>query len=301
LNISIKQLRAFMALYEQRNFTRAAASVFLSQPAFSALINGLETEVGFRLFDRDTRSVRLTPDGEAFFQIALRHIRFHNDSSKEIKAISRGETGRVCIAALPSVAVSWLPAVLPDFRQRYPHVRVELIDAPSDRCIQVLNDNIADFALTAFQPNNEELKSEKLCIEQFHLVCHKDHPLARHASVKPEQLHDHLMLNFSHLTSIRQHLDQALPPQARYDTMEVEQLTTMMGLIAAGLGVSIIPELALYQFRHPDLAIRPLDGLNVFREIHLIRRTDRTLSLAAENLCAAVVDYARAAFGTKSN
>lgn len=301
MNISIKQLRAFMALYEQRNFTRAAASVFLSQPAFSALINGLEIEVGFRLFDRDTRSVRLTPDGEAFFQIALRHIRFHDDSSKEIKAISRGETGRVCIAALPSVAVSWLPGVLPEFRRRYPQVRVELIDALSDRCIQALNDNIADFALTVFRTSNEELQSKKLYTERFHLVCHSSHPLAAFASVKPEQLHGHLVLNFSHSTSIRQHLDHALPAQANYDTLEVEQLTTMMGLIAAGLGVSIIPELALYQFRHPDLAIRPLEGLGVFREIHLIRRTDRTLSLAAENLCSAVTEYAKANFAEGHN
>lgn len=294
MNITIKQMRAFMALSEQRNFTRAAASVFLSQPAFSALINGLETEVGFRLFDRDTRSVHLTPDGEAFYQIAARNIRLYEDSAKEIGAIRQGEQGRVCVAALPSVAVAWLPGILPEFRKQYPDVRIELFDAPSDRCIQLLNDGIADFALTAIQVSNEELHSEELCSETFHLVCHKDHRLAASDVVSVGQLQNELVLNFSKMTSIRQQLEHMLPADARYDSLEVEQLTTMMGLVAAGLGVSIIPELALYQFRHPDLVIRPFSDLRAFRHIHLLRRTDRTLSIAAENFCRALTEYARA-------
>ncbi len=296
MNVSIKQLKAFMALCEQRNFTRAASAVFLSQPAFSALINALETELGFRLFDRDTRSVHLTPDGEAFHAIAQRHIRLYEDSEKEIKAIGRGETGRVYVAALPSVAVSWLPAILPDFCRAYPQVRIELYDAPSDRCLQMLNDNIADFALTAFRVNDDELCSEKLCSERYHLVCRKDHPLAQHESIRLTDLDGHMVINFSQRTSIRQVLDHALPPDGRYHTFEVEQLTTMMGLIAAGLGVSLVPSLTLYQFLHPDLVTRPL-AEELFREVHLIRRVDRSLSSAAENFCSALVSHARAIFG----
>lgn len=292
MNVSIKQLKAFMALYEQRSFTRAAAAVCLSQPAFSAQINALETELGFRVFDRDTRSVRPTPDGEAFHAIAQRNIRLHDDSEKEIRAIARGETGRVYVAALPSVAVCWLPAVLPDFYQAYPKVRVELFDAPSDRCLQMLNDNIADFALTAFRINDEELCSKKLYSERYHLVCRHDHPLAQHDSVGLAQVQEHMVINFSRRTSVRQVLDHALPMDGRYHTLEVEQLTTMMGLIAAGLGVSMVPSLTLYQFRHPDLVTRPLVEEGLFREVHLIRRVDRTLSTAAEKLCSALIQYA---------
>jgi DNA-binding transcriptional LysR family regulator len=293
LNISIKQLRAFLALREHCNFTRAASGVCLSQPAFSALINGLETEVGFRLFDRDTHRVHLTPDGEAFDKIAIHLIGLYDASTKEIEALARGERGRVCIAALPSVAVSWLPAVLPPFRERYPKVRVELIDALSDRCLQALSDGVADFAVTTFRDDHEDLQSEKLCSEAFYFVCHKSHPLAGKRTTRLEDLHGKVLLNFAGSTSIRQYVDDATPRQILKDSLEVEQMTTMMGLVSAALGACVIPELALYQFRRPDIVIIPLEDFPVRREIHLIRRSDRALSTAAQNLCDALIAYAK--------
>lgn len=291
MNISIKQLRAFMALVEQRNFTRAATQVFLSQPAFSALINSLEEAIGFRLFDRDTRSVKLTQDGQAFIHIAQRHLRLYDDSAKEVEAIARGERGKVCIAALPSVAVNWLPSVLISFRRQYPSVKVELIDALSDRCIQAVIDGIADFALTAVQTKNDALEYKKLCTESFFLACPKHHPLAQQQVVHIKQLQGTMLLLFSNTTSIRQHIEGCLPPGTLQDTLEVEQLTTMMGLIAAGLGASIIPALTLYQFAHPDIIIRPLEGLDIYREIHLVKRIDRCFSLAAQNFCTTLMAY----------
>lgn len=292
MNISIKQLRAFLALREHCNFTRAASGVCLSQPAFSALINGLETEVGFRLFDRDTHRVHLTPDGEAFDKIAIHLIGLYDASTKEIEALARGERGRVCVAALPSVAGSWLPAVLPPFRGCYPKVRVELIDALSDRCIQALNDGVADFAITTFRSVSEDLQSKRLCSEAFYFVCHDSHPLAARKAVRLDELHGGVLLNFAGSTSIRQYVEDATSRQIFKDSLEVEQLTTMMGLVSAGLGACIIPELALYQFRYPGISIIPFVDFPVRREIHLIRRTDRILSTAAQNLCDALIAHA---------
>lgn len=292
-NVTIKQLRAFMALKAEHNFTRAAASVFLSQPAFSALINGLENEVGFRLFDRDTRSVRLTPDGEMFTHIATRFIKMHQASIQEVEAIANGGKGRVCLAALPSVAVNWLPAVVPPFRKEYPKVRVDLIDAPSDRCIQALEDGIADLALTAFNVSNDEFTSEKIYTEPFYFVCRDDHPLAGLKSVRMEALVNYPIINFAQSTSIRQHLDGKIPSFVSFDNIEVEQLTTMMGLVMAGIGASIIPELALYQFKVNNIVHIPFEDLGAYRDIHLIKRADRTLSIAAKNICDMLIKHVR--------
>ncbi len=296
MTLSIKQLRAFMALYEQRNFTRAAADVCLSQPAFSALINGLEAEVGFRLFDRDTRQVRIAPDGEAFFQIARQYIRLHEASVQEIEAMARGERGRVCVATLPSLAASWLPVILPAFRERFPKVRVELIDAPSDRCLQAVRDGLADFACTPSVVADDGFVCEKLCSERFYFVCPEGHPLAEQRAVRVEQLKGLTLLSFAQTTSIRQHVGPSLPKGAWHDSLEVEQLTTMMGLISAGLGASIIPELALYQFRMPGIVIRPLEDFDAQREIHLIVRADSSLSVAAQNFRDAFTNHAKTAY-----
>lgn len=293
MNASIKQLRAFLALRTHGNFTRAAASIHLSQPAFSGLITGLEADVGFRLVDRDTHRVRLTPDGENFAALAAHMVGLYDASAKEVEAIARGERGRVCVAALPSVAVSWLPAVLPGFRASHAQVRVELIDALSDRCLQALADGVADFAITAPAAVPPDMVAQTLCDEAFHLVCAPDHPLAGRDSITMADLAGMTLLNFAANTSIGQHLARAIPGGARFDTIEVEQLTTVMGLVAAGVGASIVPDLALYQFRRPDLRILAISDFPLRRQIHLVQRADRTLSLAAAALRDALIAHAR--------
>lgn len=289
MNVSIKQFRAFLALYEHHSFTRAAAAVCLSQSAFSGLITALETETGLRLFDRDTHRVRPTPEGEEFVHIARRMAGLYDASTKEIAALARGERGRACIAALPSVAVSWLPAALADYRLRYPRVRVELIDALSDRCLQALADGIADFAIAAPRELPPGMEAVTLCQESFHLVCRRDHPLGALECACLADLEQATVFVFANTTSIGQYLARGLPASVRRDTLQVEQLTTMMGLVAAGIGVSIVPDLALYQFRHPDIRIVALSDFPLKREIQLITRTDCTTSTASVRLRAAIL------------
>ncbi len=274
-----------MALSTEKNFTRAASSIFLSQPAFSALINSLESEVGFRLFDRDTRNVWLTPNGEMFKHIATRILNVHQASIQEVQAIANGSKGHLSIAALPSVIVNWLPAIIADFHTQFPSVQISLIDAPSDRCLFALEDGIADLALTTFRPENEKFVSEKVYTESFFLICRDDHPLAAKTSVKVEDLADHSLINFSASTSIRQHLKDKLPNSSCTQNLEVEQLTTMMGLIMAGLGVSVVPKLALYQFDVKHLVRIPFENLDAYRDIHLIKRSDKTPSVTSQNFC----------------
>ena len=109
INLSIKQLRAFTMLAECRNFTLAAKRSHLSQPAFSALIQRLETEVGARLFERSTRHVHLSPEGELFLQSALHLIDEFEWHFHDLNDYVARKKGRVRIAALPSIAAEWLP------------------------------------------------------------------------------------------------------------------------------------------------------------------------------------------------
>lgn len=290
-----------MALCSERNFTRAATSIFLSQPAFSALINSLESEIGFRLFDRDTRNVRLTPNGEMFKHIAARILNVHQSSVQEVQAIAEGSRGHLSIAALPSVAVNWLPAIIAHFRAQFPYIQINLIDAPSDRCLVALEDGIADLALTTFRPENEQFTSEKIYTESFFLICRDDHPLAVKTSVKVEDLVGHSIINFAASTSIRQHLKDKLPASSCMENLEVEQLTTMMGLIMAGLGISVVPKLALYQFDVKHLVRIPFDNLDAYRDIHLIKRSDRTPSVAAQNFCQILLEHISHEMGSPLN
>ncbi|MCL2897476.1 LysR family transcriptional regulator [Brenneria tiliae] len=282
MNLSIKQLRAFIALTETDNFTRAAQKINLSQPAFSALIASLEEEVGYRLFDRDTRKVQLNAGGIHFIDIARRLIQTHDDAVGEIKSYATGYKGKIVLAVLPSMAVEWLPQVLAQYHHAYPDIKVELLDTQWDRCLKAVLDGRADFALSAGQPSPGTFSSKMLFADNFYLICHRDHPLAGQAAVEVAEVAQHAFVGFCQGTSIRQYTDQLMEPHGFNYVLEVRQLTTMMGLVAANYGVSIVTGLTLFQFQHKDIAIVPFRDLSLQRGIYLVTDKERQLSVCAK-------------------
>lgn len=287
-NLSSRDLRAFLALAELANFTRAAAACHLSQPAFSAQIRALEAQIGVRLFDRNTRHVALTAEGEEFERSARRVLEEIEHALAGLRERAARARGRASIALLPSLAAGWLPQVLAGFRARYPGIDVEVADVLSEPCIERVRRGEADFALAATRGQSPELKAEPFCADEFLLICRRDHALARLRRPRPRDVAAYPFVHLSRTSSVRQYIDAATHPATFAPLLEVEQLATVAGMVKAGLGVTIVPALALYQFDDPELARRPLAWPGLKRKIYLVRRRDRSLSLAAEALYEAV-------------
>ena len=284
INLTTRQLRAFLNLARERNFTRAAASSFLSQPAFSALIRQLEEAMGVRLFDRTTRQVELTREGEEFEASAKRLIDEFDEAMSEVSDRVASRRGRVSIALLPSLAADWLPPVLAGYHGQFPAVELQIADVLSEACVQAVKAGRADFALAATRVDSHELRAEPFCSDSFHLVCRHDHPLAASASLRPKDIAAWPFIQLSRTSSVRQHLDAAMHPKPLQQLMEVDQLASVSGMVSAGLGISIVPALTLCQFQSPGLVTRPLKWAGLKREIYLIRRRDKSLSIAAQRL-----------------
>ncbi|HEX2539660.1 MAG TPA: LysR family transcriptional regulator [Caldimonas sp.] len=282
--LNIRHLRAFLALAEHRHFTRAAAALFISQPAFSALIGSLETSLGLRLFDRSTRHVSLTPDGAAFEVPARRAVAEFDGALAGIGNRVRLKQGSVAIALLPSLAADWLPPVLRAFRAAYPDIATDVIDVLSDACLEQVASGRADFALTAVRADTSELKAELFCADDFHLVCRADHPLATRRELRVRDLAAWPFVHLARTSSVRQYLEAALQPVSMQTVMEVEQLATVMGMVRAGVGISVVPALTLFHFRDPAIATLPLRLPGLHRRIYLVTRRDRSLSVAAARL-----------------
>nr|WP_238541790.1 LysR family transcriptional regulator [Acidovorax sp. CF316] len=289
-HLSTRQLDAFLALAEQRNFTRAAAQCHLSQPAFSALIRALEDDLGLRLFDRSTRHVDLTGEGQNFLESARR---IRGEITAALAAVRDAATlqrGRVAVALLPSLAAGWLPGVLAAYRSSYPGIEIDIADVLSEPCIERVASGKADFALAAIRADTPELQAEPFCSDDFHLVCPADHPLARRKkAIAPADLAAYPFIHLARTSSVRQYLEAAFHPQAMHTLMEVEQLATVMGMVRAGLGVSVVPALTLFHFDQPGLVTRPLALPGLLRQIYLVRRRDRSLSVAAQALYTLVM------------
>lgn len=285
INVSTRELRAFLTLAEQRNFTRAAALCHLSQPAFSALIRSLETNLGARLFDRTTRSVELTAEGRSFVEAAHRLLHDTEEAVAGMHDLAARRRGRVAVAALPSLAAGWLPQLLARFHQQYPGIELDVADVLSDACIERVRAGTADFALASTRADLPELLTEAFCTDRFHVVCPVGHPLAgRRRALRLDDLAPYPIVQLARSSSVRQYVEAALYPTRLRTVLELEQLSTVAGMVRAGLGITIVPSLTLFHFEHPELAARPLAAQGLTRQVFLVRRSDRALSIAAQAL-----------------
>lgn len=282
-NISTRQLQAFLALDQYRHFTKAAEHCHLSQSAFSAVIQKLEATAGARLVQRDTRNVSLTTEGELFVEVARALLSDLDAAFTDMGDFIARRKGRVALAVLPSLAANGVPEVIAQYKARYPGITVQLFDALSDQCLQLLRQGKVDLALTAPGANLSEFDTRTLCSEPFFFVCRRDHPLAQKGTIAMTDLVGCELIHLAPSTSVRQHVERLTQGLAvRHSGLEVEHLATVAGLIRHGLGVSLVPELTLFQFRSLDLVAIALDTEAVVRPILIVQRKDRELTHAAQ-------------------
>jgi len=286
INLTTRELTAFLTLAEQRNFTRAAALCHLSQPAFSALMRALEDSLGARLFDRTTRSVELTAEGRVLLEPARRLLRDAEAALADVRDHAARRRGRVAVALLPSLAAGWLPPLLAKFHRKYPGIEIDVADVLSDACIERVRAGSADFALASTRTATAELHAEEFCRDQFHVVCPRDHALAAkgRGRIELKQLAPYPIVQLARSSSVRQVVEAAIYPMQLHTVMELDQLSTVAGMVRAGLGITIVPSLTLFHFADPQLATRPLHASALVRRVYMVRRADRPLSTAAAGL-----------------
>lgn len=293
INISARDIEAFLALAQTQHFTRAAERCHLSQSAFSQKIGRIEQSAGVRLFERSTRHVALTPEGEVFAQELRRIAQDMRAAFASLQDLASLRVGRVAVAALPSVAAVWMPRVIARYRGQHPQIKVELFDTLAGGGLALLREGRVDMALTA-GGDLREFDAQVLRLERFFLVCPRAHALAAKKSVTLAQLAGQEMIHLARSSSVRQQLEaQAGLSALRSSGLEVEHLATLAALVSEGLGVSVVPELTLFHFRREGLAAVPVRDARLRRPIVLARRKGRALSIAAQAMADAIVEQAR--------
>lgn len=270
MNITLKQVDAFLAVARTSNFSKAARLVHLSQPALSASIRRLEEAVGARLFDRSTRSVSLSPAGREFLTIATGLLANVDVGLERIQSFVAGKRGRLVAAVAPSVASGFAPRVILDFVRTYPDVEIKLCDVLADVCIDMIRSGAADIALTPKRLDANDLDQVDLFRDQLVVLCSQHHPLAKRRTVHWTDIssYDHIAKNGN--SSVRQLVNAEYERQGVMlrPVFEVEHLGTMLGLIAEGLGIGILPISLLHAIKLEGLAWRAFTPSNApFRTI----------------------------------
>ena len=289
INISARDLEAFLALVQTAHFTRAAERCHLSQSAFSQRIQRIEAMAQVQLFKRSTRQVALTPEGEVFAKEVERIGHDLQQALSQLKDLATLRTGRVAIAALPSVAAVWMPQVIERYRLAYPQVQLSLFDTLAEPGLALLREGKVDLAITA-GGDWREFEVQVLRSERYFLVCRTDHPLAARRSVLLKELQALRWVHMARHSSVRRHLEEiagkasvpATAPRSKHGELEVEHLATVAALVSQDLGISVVPELTLFHFIRAGLVAVPVRDAALRRPVVLAHRKDRALSMAAK-------------------
>ncbi len=286
LNFDLNDLQSFRAVAGLSNFRKAAEAMNISQPAFSRRIEKLEEALGVKLLDRTTRRVTLTAVGRDFARKVEAMLDELDATLLGIKDITATRMGEVTIACVPSTVYYFLSQVIRRYHERYPKIRVKVFDASANEVLAAVSRGQADFGLNFIGSQEPDIEFERLHEERFVAACRRDHPLARRRRVSWKDLAAYDFITVGKASGNRLLIDQALAgvagrPQVLY---EAQHVTTLLGLVEAGLGVAAVPALAMPAHDHPLLVSIPLEEPVVTRVLGLIRRRGRSLSPAAQQL-----------------
>jgi DNA-binding transcriptional LysR family regulator len=201
--------------------------------------------------------------------------------------------GQVTIACVPSAVYYFLPQVLRQYHASYPRIKIKVHDASANQVLSVVASGEADFGVNFIGDDEPGIDFQTILEERFVAACKKDHPLAKKKVATWEELKKYDFMTVSKSSGNRMLLDMALAgtsakPEIVY---EAQHVTTLLGLVEAGMGIAAVPALAMPSKDHAVLASVPLINPVVSRRIGLIKRKGRSFSPAAERLYELLLDF----------
>jgi LysR family hydrogen peroxide-inducible transcriptional activator len=247
--MEVHQLRYFCAVAETGNFTRAAEREQVAQPSLSQQIMKLEEELAVRLFDRLGRSVRLTDMGQMFLPRARAILNEMRTAKEEVAQRQSSVSGPVSVGVIPTIAPYFMPTRIASFSRKYPEAHMTVVEDVTVRLMDRLRGGLLDLTIMALPARGHDLEVFPLRTERLFAILPKGHRLAKKRSLVMKDLKEEpfLLLRDDHCfreTSIEICKRARIMPQVIFES---GQFSSILGMVSAGLGVSIVPEMALEQ------------------------------------------------------
>lgn len=292
--MTVKQLRAFLAVAQTLSFTQACERLHLSQPALSLAIKGLEDSLGGKLLMRSTRSVRLTPEGESLLPLA-KHLLAHWDNTEErLRQRFTLQLGRLSIAAMPSFACNLLPGALVQFRRQHPKINITVHDVINEEVTDMVRSRQVEIGI-AFSPEGTgSLTFTPLFEDQFVAVVPPTSSLTKAQCLSWATLLQHDFITLQRPSMVRRLLEQELGKRQMElpVAFESHQLSTVGRMVADGLGVSAVPSMCIRQMHEQGAHCIPLTAPSIACRVGIL--THQELSVAAHALRSVLIDNVKA-------
>jgi DNA-binding transcriptional LysR family regulator len=280
--MELRQLSHFLAVAEERHFTRAAARVHLTQSSLSSSVRALERVLGSDLFVRSTRQVELTEAGRALLPAARRTVAAAEDGRDAVAAVRGLLRGHLAIGTIQSLGRVNLPALLARFHRRHPAVTLRIHHVGAPELVRRTADGEIDLALVDLPlgPQGHRVRAHTIATESLELAVANDDPLARRSRIRLRDLVDRDFIEYRPDSALRASIDRACHEVGlrRRAVCEVDALPDLVDLVAHGMGVSLLPPAAIRIAggRAIGVATDPL----IPRELLLVTPLDREPSPA---------------------
>jgi DNA-binding transcriptional LysR family regulator len=286
-----QQIEYFQVVARLQHITRAAETLLISQPALSRSIARLEEELGVPLFERQGRSIILNSYGQLFLKRVDRMINEFQDGKKEIQDLLDPDYGEVSFGFMPTLGTYLIPNLISSFRVNYPNVNYRFKQNGNDLLLKQLESNEIDFCLVSSIEAKSQFQWVQLWSEELFIIVPSSHHLANHESITLQEIADEPFVLLEKGNGLRGIADQlfqeaGISPKI---TFEGEEVHTIAAFVAAGLGVTLIPE-----FKGIDwdkISRIRLHSPNCQREIGLAWVEGRYLSPAAKRFRQFIINY----------
>ena len=290
---SLRQLRYLLALAEHLNFTRAAEASFVSQSTLSTGLKELEATLGVRLVERDKQTVALTKVGEEVVARARQVLAAAEDLSDFASDASRPMQGQLRLGVIPTIAPFVLPTVMPALREKFPQLQLALREDMTAHLLERLRNRQLDFALVALPYDTGELRVQPLYKDKFWLVGRDKDPAITGKAIQLSSAWTERLLLLEEGHCLREHALQACHATevASVDGIEATSLLTLVQMVASGMGVALLPEMAIQSglLQNLSLKARPLAPPAPERVIALVTRATSAHMAEFEAIAKAMV------------
>lgn len=282
-DLSMKHLRAIVALARFGSFIAAASFLGISQPGLSRIIQQAEELLRVKLFLRGTRSVSLSEAGREFVPVAEKMLVDLEQQSQRIRALDSQMRGQLVIASLMSIAHQVLPAALVEFRMRHPKMFIRVREGFGPQVTEDVHSSIVDVGIGNAPSGSQEILIDTAVDERFYAALPARHRLAKRSAVTLLDLADEQLVSMPTESGLRRIIDLAASKRGVVldHSLITNQFGTLFQFVANGLGASIVPSTVLPASNDPAFAVIPIRPA-IKRRIGILRRADRPLSEPAE-------------------
>ncbi|UTO05593.1 LysR family transcriptional regulator [Moraxella sp. FZLJ2107] len=295
MNITFRQLKAFVSVARHKSFTKAADELHLTQSSLSGLIKEMENQLDTRLFDRTTRQMHLSEAGERLLPHALRVIHDMQVLGNEIADLKDFHQGKVRIAAPQQLAASAMPELIKQFKQAYPDIQVNLIDCSVEDVINSVQTLEADLGVGPAFAYHTDLSATELFSSPFRLVVRPDHPLASRSDLTWSEMSDGELITLQEpfANYIADHLPLDISTKVFRSDYEVNFLSTALGMVKQGLGMTMALGYAKAWVDEQNLVMVPISEPQISYKFLLYKHRYRSTSPAVMAFEAFLINYSK--------